>query len=76
MEEREQILRASGARVAQFRKRLGLSQEGLGFEAGLDRTYISGIERGIRNPTLTSMYQIADALKVSLSVLLVDVPEE
>ena len=40
------------------------SQEELGFEAGLDRTYISGIERGKKNPTVKSLAKIAKALDV------------
>lgn len=41
-----------------------ISQENLGFKAGLDRTYISGIERGIRNPSLKNIEKIAKALKI------------
>ena len=45
-EEAEQDPRlAFGAAVREFRVQLGLSQEALGFRCGLDRTYVSGIER-------------------------------
>jgi transcriptional regulator with XRE-family HTH domain len=47
-----------------------LSQEGLAELSGLHRTYISGIERGVRNPTLSIILQIANALKVRPSELL------
>ncbi|WP_338691742.1 helix-turn-helix transcriptional regulator [Bradyrhizobium sp. 26S5] len=43
-----------------------MTQEKLAFEADLDLTYIGGIERGKRNPSLLAMARIADALSVSL----------
>ncbi|MBB6186194.1 transcriptional regulator with XRE-family HTH domain [Rhodanobacter sp. MP7CTX1] len=43
-----------------------VSQEDLAFRAGLDRTYVSGIERGRRNPSLNSMQRLAVELSVSL----------
>lgn len=58
-----------GKRVREVRTKEGLSQEKLGFESGLDRTYISGIERGERNPSLINIGKIAKALKVSLEKL-------
>lgn len=58
-----------GNKLRVLRKKAGISQEELGFRTGLDRTYISGIERGERNPTLKNVNKIAKALKVSLSDL-------
>lgn len=55
---------AFGARVRALREPLGLSQEGLGHYAGLDRTYIGGIERGERNVSLENIWKIANALGV------------
>lgn len=43
-----------------------MSQEDLALRAGLDRTYVSGIERGRRNPSLKSMQRLAAELSVSL----------
>ena len=63
-------LSAFGAAVRDLRERRGLSQEDLGFEADLDRTYVSGIERGVRNPTLTTIWKLAEALGVTPSRLL------
>lgn len=59
-----------GVNVRAARESLGLSQEKLGFETGLDRTYISGIERGVRNPSLEVIAKIANALKTEPSELL------
>jgi transcriptional regulator with XRE-family HTH domain len=64
------FLAALGAAVRTERERLGLSQEELCFRAELDRTYISGIERGVRNPTAISLQRVAHGLGVSLSSLL------
>ena len=47
----------------------GWSQEAFAFEAKLHRTYISDLERGARNPTLTVVEKLATALKVIPSVL-------
>ncbi len=53
-----------GVNVRKFRKERRLSQEALAFECGLHRTYISGVERGIRNPTVVALEKIATALQV------------
>ena len=52
------------------RERRGLSQEELGFEAELDRTYVSGVERGVRNPTVVTIRLLAAALGVAPSRLM------
>ncbi|MGO9447336.1 MAG: helix-turn-helix domain-containing protein [Solirubrobacteraceae bacterium] len=56
---------AFGEAIRGIRKQRGVSQEELALECGLDRTYISGIERGTRNPSLTNILKIAAALHVS-----------
>ena len=53
-----------GSNIRKFRNERGLSQEELAFECGLHRTYISGVERGIRNPTVVVLERIALALEV------------
>ena len=53
-----------GRNVQRLRADKGWSQEELAFEAGLHRTYVSGVERGIRNPTVEVLGQIAKALGV------------
>jgi transcriptional regulator with XRE-family HTH domain len=52
------------------RKVLNLSQEALALETEIDRTYISGIERGKRNPSLTLIVKLADRLQTTPAVLL------
>ena len=58
-----------GAAVRQHRTLVRLSQEDLAERASLDRTYVSGIERGQRNPSLRILQQVADALGADLDVL-------
>jgi len=59
-----------GLNVKARRKAMGLSQEQLGFEVEIDRTYISGIERGVRNPSLLMIVKIADRLEKTPAQLL------
>lgn len=66
MDIRKQV----GVNVQKIRRDKGWSQEELAFECGLHRTYISGVERGIRNPTVTALAKIATALKVEARALL------
>lgn len=61
--------REFGERVRARRLELGLSQEALALKAGIDRTYIGGVERGERNPALDNIWRIADALGIEPGVL-------
>jgi len=58
-----------GEAVRQHRTLMRLSQVDLADRAGLDRTYVSGIERNTRNPSLRNLQKIADALGSDLDVL-------
>ena len=57
------------ANVKRLRKQTGLSQENFANEHGIDRTYVSGIERGARNPTITVVERLAEALRVDVQEL-------
>jgi transcriptional regulator with XRE-family HTH domain len=59
-----------GDNVRRFRQERGLTQEQLGFEAEIDLTYVGGIERGRRNPSLMVMVRLAEALGVEPERLL------
>ncbi len=63
-----------GINLKRLRQDCGLSQEELAFESGLHRTYISGVERGVRNPTVRVLEEIAIALKVPAAKLLEETP--
>jgi len=72
MEQENQLLatqKAFGAKVREARAKQGISQEDLAFTTGLDRTYISGIERGMRNPSLKNIAKISIALKIKIAEL-------
>jgi transcriptional regulator with XRE-family HTH domain len=64
------IRRYLGRTVQRLRAERGWSQEQLADESGLHRTYVSGIERGIRNPTITVIETLARGLKVAPADLL------
>jgi transcriptional regulator with XRE-family HTH domain len=63
------VMAAFGKRVRKLRSVLGLSQEAFADLCGLDRTYISGVERGKRNISLRNIAIIAKALKITISEL-------
>ena len=58
-----------GAAIKAERSALGISQEELAYRAGLHRTYVSDVERGARNPSLTSVEKLARALELSVQAL-------
>jgi transcriptional regulator with XRE-family HTH domain len=62
MRERKQISLAFGKVLKELRVAAGLTQEQLGFEAGLERIYVSLLERGQRSPSLVVVLDLAKAL--------------
>ena len=63
--------RAFGDALREIRKEKGISQEQLALNSGLDRTYMSLIERGVQSPTLRSVVKIAKVLGVKPSEIIV-----
>lgn len=61
-----------GANIRRLRKAVGLSQEALAAEAGIDMRYLGGIERGQENPSVAVLAGIAKVLRAHPSMLLVD----
>ena len=70
MRKRDPILCSFGQSVAKHRRVKGLSQEALAEKADLDRTYLSDIERGVRNPGIKNVIVIAKALGITPSDLM------
>ncbi|WP_170316025.1 helix-turn-helix domain-containing protein [Microvirga calopogonii] len=66
----ENYKRILGQNLRKAREALQLSQEELAHEIDIDRTYISGIERGVRNPSLDVIAKIAQRLKTTPAALL------
>jgi len=69
MRNRDPILSSFGASVRRHRESEGLTQLALAERADLDQTYISGIERGIRNPGIKNVVRIAKALEIPTAML-------
>jgi len=66
------VRRRVGLNLKKLREEQGYSQESFADHCGLHRTYISGIERGVRNPTVVILDKLARALKVQAGQLLDD----
>lgn len=75
MPKRHRALTTFGSNVRKQREAKHLTQEALAEKADLDPTYISGIERGIRNPSVLSIVRLAHALESTLSELCTGVRE-
>ncbi len=69
MPVRDRTLLAFGRNVARVRAERGFSQDKLAEKADLDRTFVSGIERGVRNPGIKTVLRVARALNVSVAEL-------
>jgi transcriptional regulator with XRE-family HTH domain len=72
----DDIRKIVGRNIRSLRDAKNLSQEELAFECGLHRTYVSGVERGVRNPTILIVQKIANSLDVTPAQLLALPPKE
>lgn len=68
--DRNRALKRFGRSLAQLRKESGLTQEALANRSNLHPTYIGGLERGVRNPTVLTVLSLAKGLGVAPSELL------
>ncbi len=66
---KDRTLRQFGLNVARAREARGFSQDKLAEKADIDRTYLSGIERGVRNPGIRTVLRLAGALNVGVEHL-------
>jgi len=64
--ESRRYLKLIGSNIRKLRQKEGLTQEKLALKAGLDRSYIGGIERGERNISVLNLKKCADALKIDI----------
>ena len=69
MPKRDRTLIAFGQNVARIRNEREFSQDKLAEKADIDRTYVSGIERGVRNPGIKVVIRLARALGVTVDAL-------
>jgi transcriptional regulator with XRE-family HTH domain len=76
MKQKRSLLIQLGQNIRAARHLSGLSQEALALEAGLDRTYVGGVERGERNVSILNLHRISVVLGLSLSDLLQNVQDE
>lgn len=70
----EELLLGLGASIAKRRIELGLSQEELAIKASIHRTYVSDVERGVRNLSVLTLERIALALDIPLGALFAWIP--
>ena len=64
------VVQLLGERVRHYRKLKGMTQEQLAHEAEMERSYVSDLERGTRNPSVRALGRLAEALEVEPHMLL------
>ncbi|HRE11478.1 MAG TPA: helix-turn-helix transcriptional regulator [Ignavibacteria bacterium] len=69
-EKDRKFLKKLGENIRKCRMQKDISQEELAYQADLDRTYISGIERGERNISVITLKKITDVLKIEIHKIL------
>ncbi len=70
MTDKKKLAEVFGKVLKEERLRNSLSQEALAFNCGLERTYISFLERGLRQPTITTIFTLSENLKISPEALI------
>jgi transcriptional regulator with XRE-family HTH domain len=68
----DDVRRLVGRNVKRLRESAGLSQAELAARMGVDRSYISGLEQGDRNPTIVTLWHVARALDAKVGALLAE----
>ncbi|MEH6789738.1 helix-turn-helix domain-containing protein [Parasphingorhabdus sp.] len=69
------VVKLLGMNVRHHRKQKGITQEELAVAAGMERSYVSDLERGTRNPSVAALGRLAVALEVEPAALLQSVPD-
>ncbi|MTW88376.1 helix-turn-helix domain-containing protein [Virgibacillus dakarensis] len=69
------IIEAHGIILRKYRNEANLSQEQLALKCNLDRTYIGMLERGQRQPTISTLFSIAENLNIAASAFIKEVEE-
>jgi len=67
-EKNEKLLKDIGTMIINLRDKQEMSQEDLAYKAGIDRTYISGIEKGERNISVTTYTKLANAFGININL--------
>lgn len=70
--ESKAFLQALGRAVAAARQEKGLTQEQLGLATGMGQSWVSGVERGTRNPTVLGLRNVAQAMGFDLAEILAE----
>lgn len=70
----DDVLKELGKRIRQRRKGFGWSQEEFALVAGIDRSYVGGVERGQRNMTFTVLCRLCEALRCDVAALTYNLP--
>lgn len=65
-----------GKVLRKYRKAKQLSQEKLAFNANIDRSFLSELERGVRKPTINTIFALCYALEIKPSTMIIEVEEE
>lgn len=74
--ERDEILHQFGETIREIRQEKGIAQEKLAHLSDIDRTYMSAIERGLKNPSLKIIFKISEGLGINPSEILLALEEK